>query len=167
MPIFPSSLRCSTEQLSGSLGVLLYEMRLGASVISGNHVLIRIPCWRRFIHPPLALRFSSFRPLQSEGFVTTYRQTSPPPNPRAQNIAVLGGGITGLATAFDLSRAIPDAKIVIYEREKRLGGWLNSEHVQVPGGEVLFEWGPRSIRPDQTGAGAATISLVHQTSHAP
>ncbi|EXJ54117.1 protoporphyrinogen oxidase [Cladophialophora yegresii CBS 114405] len=70
----------------------------------------------------------------------------PPPNPHAREIAILGGGLTGLATAYHLSREIPKAKITIYEKNARLGGWIDSETVKVDNGDVLFEWGPRTIR---------------------
>lgn len=82
------------------------------------------------------------------------------PNPHAQNIAILGGGITGLATAYNLANEIPNAKITIYEAQDRLGGWIESEHVEVDGGKVLFEWGPRTLRPDLRGSGEATLQLV-------
>lgn len=84
----------------------------------------------------------------------------PQANPRAQSIGVLGGGITGLTTAWQLKEFLPDAKITLYEKEDRLGGWMNSEIVETDGGEVLFEWGPRSLRPDPAGPGRATILLV-------
>ena len=84
----------------------------------------------------------------------------PHPNPDARNIAVIGGGITGLSTAFFVSKEIPNAKITIFEQNERLGGWLDSEKVEVDGGEVLFEWGPRSLRPDNGGAGQFTRKLV-------
>ena len=80
-------------------------------------------------------------------------------NPNAKNIGVLGGGITGLVTAFELSRILPDAKITIYETTKRLGGWMDSECVPVGDGEVVFEWGPRTLR-RAGGADVATIHLV-------
>ena len=82
------------------------------------------------------------------------------PNPVARDIAVIGGGITGLTTAFDIARTIPDAKITLFESSHRLGGWIDSEIVQVEGGEVVFEWGPRSLRPSVPGAGWATVQLV-------
>ena len=82
------------------------------------------------------------------------------PNPDAENIAVLGGGITGLATAYHLAQTVPDAKITIFEKSSRLGGWIDSERVEVEGGDVIFEWGPRSLRPDLGGAGSATQALV-------
>ena len=82
------------------------------------------------------------------------------PNPNARKIAVLGGGISGLTTAYNLTRAIPHAKIVLYEQSPRVGGWLDSETVEVRDGKVIFEWGPRSVRPDSQGAGKHTIHLV-------
>ncbi|KAJ4398228.1 oxygen-dependent protoporphyrinogen oxidase [Didymella pomorum] len=63
-----------------------------------------------------------------------------------ERIAVLGGGIAGLASAFFASREFPNSKITVYEGGKDIGGWLNSKRVQVPGGDVLFEAGPRTLR---------------------
>lgn len=82
------------------------------------------------------------------------------PNPRAQNIAVLGGGISGLATAFNLSNDLPQAKITVFEARNQPGGWIDSEQVEVNDGSVLFEWGPRTLRPDVQGNGLATLQLV-------
>jgi oxygen-dependent protoporphyrinogen oxidase len=82
------------------------------------------------------------------------------PNPHAKRIAVLGGGITGLTSAFHLANRLPHARITLFEKTSRLGGWIDSERVQVDGGDVLFEWGPRSLRPDPKGAGLATLALV-------
>lgn len=85
------------------------------------------------------------------------------PNPRAKNIAVIGGGVSGLATAFNLTQDIPNAKITIYEKKEKLGGWVDSEQVEVDDGSVLFEWGPRTLRPDLQGNGMATLQLVRYT----
>ena len=82
------------------------------------------------------------------------------PNPEARNIAIIGGGITGLSTALFLTKEIPNAKITIFEQKDRLGGWLDSERLKVDGGDVLFEWGPRSLRSDLGGSGYFTESLV-------
>lgn len=76
-----------------------------------------------------------------------------------QEIAVLGGGITGLATAYYLSRELPKAKITLYEGSERVGGWLKTKHVDVGDGTVAFEQGPRSLRPG-TPAGMVTLNLV-------
>jgi len=89
------------------------------------------------------------------------------PNPRAQNIAVIGGGISGLATAFNLTKDIPNAKITIFETKKRLGGWIDSEQVEVNDGSVVFEWGPRTLRPDLQGNGLATLALVGDSYRTP
>jgi len=62
------------------------------------------------------------------------------------DIAILGGGITGLATAYYISKEVPSAKITIYEAGPRVGGWLHSKRVEVDGGTVLFEQGPRTLR---------------------
>ncbi|KAF2878027.1 hypothetical protein BDV95DRAFT_589011 [Massariosphaeria phaeospora] len=64
-----------------------------------------------------------------------------------ENIAVLGGGISGLASAHFVAKEFPKSKITIYEANKEAGGWIRSRKVDVPGGSVLFEYGPRTLRP--------------------
>ena len=81
-------------------------------------------------------------------------------NSKAQNLAVIGGGITGLTAAFHLSKLLPTAKITVYESAPKLGGWLDSEIVPVEDGKVVFEWGPRTLRHTSDGSGAATLRLV-------
>jgi len=78
------------------------------------------------------------------------------------SIAVLGGGITGLSAAFHLSRRFPSSRILILEKSKRLGGWIQSKKVQIslPGGDVgtaVLELGPRTLRPQSL----ALLELVH------
>ena len=79
--------------------------------------------------------------------------------PPQQNIAVLGGGITGLSSAYYLTQQLPKANITLYESSERLGGWLHSKHVNVENGTVVFEQGPRTLRP-HTPAGLVTLDLV-------
>jgi oxygen-dependent protoporphyrinogen oxidase len=67
-------------------------------------------------------------------------------------IAVLGGGLTGLTTAYYLTRALPRAKITIFEADARLGGWIDTEKasVKTPDGntaDVYFERAARMIKP--------------------
>jgi protoporphyrinogen/coproporphyrinogen III oxidase len=50
-------------------------------------------------------------------------------------IAVLGGGITGLAAAHRLVEIAPQAEVVLFEAENRLGGILET----VQRGEYLVE----------------------------
>ena len=77
----------------------------------------------------------------------------------ANDIAILGGGITGLATAHYLTEQIPEAKITIYESSERFGGWVHSEVVETDSGPVTFEAGPRSLRPEPPN-GFLALSLV-------
>ena len=71
---------------------------------------------------------------------------------------MLGGGITGLATAYYLSQSLPNAKITIYEASARLGGWLSSKRVDIDDGTILFEAGPRTLR--TKGNGILAVRLV-------
>lgn len=74
------------------------------------------------------------RPLHTQQTGTTY------------DAAVIGGGITGLATAFRLSQDPTCSKVTLYEKSGRVGGWLQSETIAVDEGEVVFEYGPRTLR---------------------
>ncbi|XP_036128420.1 protoporphyrinogen oxidase isoform X1 [Molossus molossus] len=75
-----------------------------------------------------------------------------------RTVVVLGGGISGLAASYHLSRGPKPLKVVLVEGSERLGGWIRS--VRGPGGAV-FELGPRGIRP--AGAlGARTLLMVSE-----
>jgi oxygen-dependent protoporphyrinogen oxidase len=78
------------------------------------------------------------------------------------DIAILGGGITGLSAAHYLTRELPNARITIYDGSDRLGGWLESKSINVGNGKVVFESGPRTLRPN-TAAGLATVEMVSVT----
>ncbi|KAF8929669.1 oxygen-dependent protoporphyrinogen oxidase [Dissophora ornata] len=79
------------------------------------------------------------------------------------HIAVLGGGISGLSTAWYLARTAPsNVAITLLEGTRRTGGWLHSDRVndpQHPGGSVLLERGPRSLRP-QGVSGLNTLEMI-------
>ncbi|KAK9765718.1 oxygen-dependent protoporphyrinogen oxidase [Basidiobolus ranarum] len=76
-----------------------------------------------------------------------------------KQITVLGGGISGLSTAWYLAKALPaTTRIVLLERSKHLGGWLNSKRTH---NDTLFETGPRSLRPKGY-AGLLTLNLVNE-----
>lgn len=75
-----------------------------------------------------------------------------------RSVVVLGGGISGLAACFHLSRAPCPPKVVLVEAKERLGGWIRS--VREPDGAV-FELGPRGIRPAGE-LGARTLLLVSE-----
>lgn len=76
-----------------------------------------------------------------------------------EEVAVLGGGITGLASAWYISKELPHARITLYEGRHRLGGWLHSKQVDVGGSKVVFEQGPRTLRPSIPN-GMVTLELV-------
>ena len=88
----------------------------------------------------------------------SYSQGSQPPEKR---FAVLGGGITGLSSAHFLTQELPKAKVAIYERGDKLGGWLKSKYVDVKNGRILFEQGPRTLRPN-TPASLVTLEMVRR-----
>ncbi len=83
--------------------------------------------------------------------------------PGQKRIAVLGGGITGLAAAHYLTRELPRAMVTIYESSDRLGGWMHSESVDVGNGKIILEQGPRTLRP-QSPAGMVAVEMVCSTS---
>ena len=85
------------------------------------------------------------------------------PNQQAKRVAVLGGGITGLVAAHELANQLPNAKITLYEATKKLGGWIDTERIEVDDGHILFEWGPRTLRSDMRTTGHNsrwTVELV-------
>ncbi|MCJ1363404.1 oxygen-dependent protoporphyrinogen oxidase [Acarospora aff. strigata] len=92
---------------------------------------------------------------QRRGYSSTPRSTQK--HHEVKDVAVLGGGITGLTSAYYLSQELPDAKITLYEANSRLGGWLESRHID----QVVFEQGPRTLRPTMPN-GYLTLDLVQQ-----
>lgn len=80
-------------------------------------------------------------------------------NSGVDDVAVLGGGITGLASAYYLAERLPHAQITLFEGSSRLGGWLRSKQVDVGSGKVVFEQGPRNLRPKRPN-GWVTLDLV-------
>lgn len=96
---------------------------------------------------------------QGKRYKSTAKSIPDQNNGGVPRFAVLGGGITGLSTAHYLTREFPRAKITIYEGSDRLGGWLNSKKVNVKHGEVVFEQGPRSLRP-HTPAALVTLDMI-------
>ncbi|KAB5580183.1 hypothetical protein GE09DRAFT_1081239 [Coniochaeta sp. 2T2.1] len=74
---------------------------------------------------------------------------------RPKHVAVIGGGLTGLSTAWFLTKFMPEAKVTIYEGSGRVGGWIDTEErpVEVPGGKqgvIRFERGARMVQPKMT-----------------
>lgn len=70
-------------------------------------------------------------------------------------IAIIGGGISGLATAFYIRQAMPDVEISLFEKEEKLGGRMLTKEIE----GFFFESGSNgflSNKPD-------TLELVAQS----
>ena len=128
---------------------------------------LRQPSLRRIIQPSTAYSSSAIATttagrtsqlkqsghLRVSGAPRSYATLSNPDLPK--DIAVLGGGLTGLTTAYYLTRFHPEAKITLYESGDRLGGWIDTEKVEVETltGEpatISFERGARAVAPQST-----------------
>lgn len=94
-----------------------------------------------------SLQPGHFRGSLASRSYATISNSEPP-----KDIAVLGGGLTGLTTAYYLTRFHPEAKITLYESGDRLGGWIDTEQVEVKNSEgedvtISFERGARAVSP--------------------
>ncbi|KAL4247830.1 Protoporphyrinogen oxidase [Abortiporus biennis] len=81
------------------------------------------------------------------------------------NIAIIGGGLSGLSATFHLARRFPNSRITLLEKSNRLGGWVRSERVNVKDSQgktanVLLEAGPRTLRPNGNSV-LELINLLH------
>ena len=76
---------------------------------------------------------------------------------------MLGGGLSGLSSAYHLSKRFPKSQVVLLEKQSQLGGWVRSERVSLPelGASVLLEGGPRTLRPNND----SVLELVSESHH--
>ena len=126
------------------------------------HISTGILCLPGYIIFKPSLKQCNARPALQRVFLSRpYATTSSASenNIGSPSIAVLGGGITGLASTYFISRDIPHAKVTLFEASSRLGGWLHSKSVDVGTGNVVFEQGPRNLRPTMPN-GLITLNLV-------
>ncbi|MDA7951020.1 MAG: protoporphyrinogen oxidase [Pirellulaceae bacterium] len=56
-------------------------------------------------------------------------------NPSPKKVAIVGGGISGLATAYALTKKMPDVELTLVEASNRMGGVLLTEKI----GDYLIE----------------------------
>ncbi|KAL2870964.1 oxygen-dependent protoporphyrinogen oxidase [Aspergillus lucknowensis] len=98
---------------------------------------MRLPC-----APSCALKHLR-TPL---GFLRNAPRRSLHDAPQPFDAAVIGAGITGLTAAYRLSKDPSCSKVTLYEKSHHVGGWLQSETINVDGGEIVFEYGPRTLR---------------------
>ncbi|KAM0787852.1 hypothetical protein ACM66B_003905 [Microbotryomycetes sp. NB124-2] len=116
-------------------------------------------------------RYSGPKPIivpASQRHICTSRTHSQAHEPPERTVAVIGGGLSGLASAYYVIKGLPSTlrrstSVVVYEKSSRLGGWCHSVDMdpQKEGpGRIVFETGPRSIRPSGA-AGWLTIDMAH------
>nr|VFJ87115.1 MAG: oxygen-dependent protoporphyrinogen oxidase [Candidatus Kentron sp. LFY] len=76
-------------------------------------------------------------------------------NEQALHVAIVGGGISGLATAFFISRLAPGSRVAVFEKESRFGGTMQSEYRD----GFLFEAGPNGFLSSRT----ETLDLIRES----
>ena len=81
---------------------------------------------------------------------------------------MLGGGISGLAAAWNLARkglanvgSHGQFEVALFEASNRVGGWIKTEQSEAG---ALFELGPRSLRTAGI-AGKTSLELVYKHIH--
>ncbi|KAJ2612376.1 oxygen-dependent protoporphyrinogen oxidase [Coemansia sp. RSA 1365] len=79
----------------------------------------------------------------------------------AAAITVLGGGITGLSTAWYLAQRLPSTVAVrLIEGTSHLGGWMRTDKRQANGMQFIAERGPRTLRTGSSREASAVLELV-------
>jgi len=72
-----------------------------------------------------------------------------------QSVAIIGGGISGLAVLHYLKQRLGDSvEITLYERESKVGGTIHSFKEE----SSLFEWGPNGFLDNQP----ASLQLIEE-----
>ncbi|KAI1376251.1 Protoporphyrinogen oxidase [Hypoxylon crocopeplum] len=127
--------------------------RLGISRSPTSRQLSSLAAKRIVPNPLLAAQLTRSRTEKLPRARSQAFATAGAGNIKAREIAVLGGGMTGLTAAHYLARHARDANITLYEGSDRLGGWVYGSMVQVGDGEndkVLFQHGARMLRSGST-----------------
>ncbi|MCB1032724.1 MAG: protoporphyrinogen oxidase, partial [Acidobacteria bacterium] len=68
------------------------------------------------------------------------------PAQQPYDLVVIGGGPAGLSHAFWQLRERPDLRLLVLEAAPRVGGWVNTVHVD----GFQLELGPQGFRPDES-----------------
>ncbi|KAL8799748.1 MAG: hypothetical protein Q9182_005654 [Xanthomendoza sp. 2 TL-2023] len=119
---------------------------------------------RFYVYASRALVPQSHRRLRYDNVIVRHRKigssvSAAKTHQGLTDVAVLGGGITGLASAYYLAQRLPNAQITLFEGSSRLGGWLHSKQIDVGNGSIVFEQGPRTLRPSRPN-GWVTLDLI-------
>ena len=73
-----------------------------------------------------------------------------------KRVIILGGGVSGLTTAWSLGRASSRLNVTLLEGTHRTGGWVHSDRLD---NGAVHELGPRSMRVAQK-AGKIALAMV-------
>src|SRR4051812_29649188 len=63
-----------------------------------------------------------------------------------ENVAVIGGGIVGLATAYELTRRLPSAHFIVIEKERELAAHQSGHNSGVIHSGVYYKPGSAKAR---------------------
>ena len=78
---------------------------------------------------------------------------------RPRRVVIVGGGITGLAAAWELQRQPIPVAVTLIEATERLGGKIRTEHVSLPdGSRLVVEAGPDAFLTSKP----AAVELAHE-----
>lgn len=149
--------------------------------VASTSILRQQPCTCSFLVRRLRIVSSAPRRHRQSRLYSTSGSPAPPPQ---HTLAIIGGGLSGLSSAFYFLRALSPsarraAKVVIFEKDERVGGWCRSVNIaskpdvkeldhedgvkaKARGAsrrELVFETGPRSIRPVGL-SGWLTVEMV-------
>nr|VFK33419.1 MAG: oxygen-dependent protoporphyrinogen oxidase [Candidatus Kentron sp. MB]VFK76158.1 MAG: oxygen-dependent protoporphyrinogen oxidase [Candidatus Kentron sp. MB] len=76
-------------------------------------------------------------------------------NDHPLHVAIIGAGISGLATAFFIRKLSPNSRVALFEKDARCGGTMQSEHRD----GFLFEAGPNGFLSNRQ----ETLDLVQES----
>ncbi|WP_149497672.1 protoporphyrinogen oxidase [Roseiconus lacunae] len=76
-----------------------------------------------------------------------------------QRIAIIGGGLSGLTTAFYLRQQNPDCIVELFEASSRLGGVIGTETVQTDAGRFVIDLGADMFATDPSAAMQLCVDL--------
>lgn len=68
-----------------------------------------------------------------------------PPTESALDVAIVGGGFSGLALAHHVRQRAPAARVMVFEASDRLGGKVSTDIIETEHGRFIVEAGPDSF----------------------
>lgn len=75
------------------------------------------------------------------------------------HVVIVGGGISGLSAAWQITRDLPGARVTVLEADPRWGGKIRTERVTLPGGEAVVDCGPESFITRKSAAWELALAL--------